>query len=265
MSVRGAASAGAGRFNSPRRELGISGFDWRSIDGGIGMNGPWSALGTLPNRRTRKGRRREHSPIVEISLAKPAGTTELKSIFPWRRRSTTKGLAMPGVARGRVPCHATWMFGPGTGRIGSGSNRFGCSVHGLQTNSYRVKPRGVFGRCEANQWQLPAAKRGKPGACGQKARGFRVNQRFGLLPERRKAGTNLLRFSAPRHAPVCVRRSSILSGNLPVPLSRSSRRRTGVRTRSRLDIAAGPSCPPRDAPRRRPSRPSGSSRRCSRR
>jgi predicted transposase YbfD/YdcC len=75
------------------------------------MSTLWSALESLPDRRTKKGRRYSLSSIVTLSLAAMlSGANDLRAIFRWGRRLTPKSLEMLGIDRGRAPCHATYHY-----------------------------------------------------------------------------------------------------------------------------------------------------------
>ena len=71
----------------------------------------WTALESLPDRRTLKGRGYSLASIVGVSFAAMlSGANDLRSIWRWGRRLTPKGLAMLGIDRGRAPCHATYHY-----------------------------------------------------------------------------------------------------------------------------------------------------------
>ncbi len=68
----------------------------------------WEALESLPDRRTRKGRRYSLASIVTLSLAAMlSGANDLLAIRRWGQRLTPKALETLGITRGRVPAHAT--------------------------------------------------------------------------------------------------------------------------------------------------------------
>ena len=71
----------------------------------------WTALESLPDHRTAKGRRYSLASIVGLSLsAMLSGANDLRAIWRWGCRLTPKGLAMLGIERGRAPCHATYHY-----------------------------------------------------------------------------------------------------------------------------------------------------------
>lgn len=71
----------------------------------------WTALESLPDRRTLKGRRYSLASIVGLSFAAMlSGANDLRAIWRWGRRLTPQGLAMLGIARGCAPCHATYHY-----------------------------------------------------------------------------------------------------------------------------------------------------------
>jgi predicted transposase YbfD/YdcC len=75
------------------------------------MSTLWAALESLPDRRTKKGRRYSLASIVTLSLAAMlSGANDLRAIFRWGRRLTPKSLEMLGIDRGKAPCHATYHY-----------------------------------------------------------------------------------------------------------------------------------------------------------
>jgi predicted transposase YbfD/YdcC len=75
------------------------------------MSTLWAALESIPDCRTKKGRRYELASVVTLSLAAMlSGANDLKAIFRWGRRLTPKGLKMLGIERRKAPCHATYHY-----------------------------------------------------------------------------------------------------------------------------------------------------------
>jgi hypothetical protein len=71
----------------------------------------WEALCSVPDHRTRKGRRYPLASILGISLAAMlSGANDLAAIYRWGRRLTPKGLAAFGITRRRAPCHSSYHY-----------------------------------------------------------------------------------------------------------------------------------------------------------
>ncbi len=73
----------------------------------------FEALSSIPDHRTRKGRRFPLAAILAIALAAMlSGANDLKAIFRWGRRLSPKALQALGVdpKRKRAPCHATYHY-----------------------------------------------------------------------------------------------------------------------------------------------------------
>lgn len=71
----------------------------------------WEALGRVPDRRTRKGRRYELRALILLALAAMlAGANDLLAIHRFARRLSPKALEMLGITRGRAPAHATLHY-----------------------------------------------------------------------------------------------------------------------------------------------------------
>ena len=75
------------------------------------MMGLWQALESLPDKRTKKGRRYSLASIVGISMAAMlSGANDLRAIYRWGRRLNAAGLQSFGITRERAPCHATYHY-----------------------------------------------------------------------------------------------------------------------------------------------------------
>lgn len=73
----------------------------------------FAALQSVPDHRTRKGRRFPLAAILAISLAAMlSGANDLMAIFRWGRRLSPKALQALGVdeKRKKAPCHATYHY-----------------------------------------------------------------------------------------------------------------------------------------------------------
>ena len=73
----------------------------------------FAALQSIPDHRTKKGRRFPLAAILAISLAAMlSGANDLMAIFRWGRRLSPKALQALGVdeKRKKAPCHATYHY-----------------------------------------------------------------------------------------------------------------------------------------------------------
>ena len=73
----------------------------------------YGRLQSLPDHRTKKGRRFPLAAILTISLAAMlSGANDLMAIFRWGRRLSPAALQALGVAKKRrkAPCHATYHY-----------------------------------------------------------------------------------------------------------------------------------------------------------
>jgi predicted transposase YbfD/YdcC len=69
----------------------------------------WDVLGSIADRRGRKGRQFPLQVILAIAIAAMlAGANDLRAIFRWGRRLKPEALALFGI--GRAPCHATYHY-----------------------------------------------------------------------------------------------------------------------------------------------------------
>jgi hypothetical protein len=69
----------------------------------------WSVLGSIVDRRGRKGRQFPLQAILAIAIAAMlAGANDLRAIFRWGRRLKPEALALFGIER--APCHATYHY-----------------------------------------------------------------------------------------------------------------------------------------------------------
>lgn len=69
----------------------------------------WAVLGTIADRRGRKGRQYPMQPLLAIAIAAMlAGANDLKAIFRWGRRLKPEALALFGLAKS--PCHSQWFY-----------------------------------------------------------------------------------------------------------------------------------------------------------
>lgn len=73
----------------------------------------FAALESIPDHRTKKGRRFPLAAILAISIAAMlSGANDLIAIFRWGRRLSPKALQALGVdkKRRKAPCHATYHY-----------------------------------------------------------------------------------------------------------------------------------------------------------
>jgi hypothetical protein len=71
----------------------------------------WGALGSVADRRTRKGRRYSLPSLILLALAAMlAGANDLLAIHRFARRLPPKALNALGITRGRGPAHATLHY-----------------------------------------------------------------------------------------------------------------------------------------------------------
>ena len=69
----------------------------------------WDVLGTITDRRGRKGRQLPLPAILAVAIAAMlAGANDLRAIFRWGRRLTPEALALFGLER--APCHSTYFY-----------------------------------------------------------------------------------------------------------------------------------------------------------
>ena len=69
----------------------------------------WDALGTIFDRRGRRGRQYPLQPLLAIAIAAMlAGANDLKAIFRWGRRLKPEALALFGLEK--APCHSQWFY-----------------------------------------------------------------------------------------------------------------------------------------------------------
>jgi hypothetical protein len=69
----------------------------------------WEALGTIADRRGRKGRQYPLQALLAIAVAAMlAGGNDLRAIFRWGRRLKPEALALFGLEK--APCHSQWFY-----------------------------------------------------------------------------------------------------------------------------------------------------------
>jgi hypothetical protein len=73
----------------------------------------YEALSSIPDHRTRKGRRYPLAAILAITIAAMlSGANDLRAVFRWGRRLSPKALQALGIdkKRKKAPCHATYHY-----------------------------------------------------------------------------------------------------------------------------------------------------------
>ena len=69
----------------------------------------WDVLGTIVDRRGRKGRQYPLQALLAIAIAAMlAGANDLRAIFRWGRRLKPEALALFGLEK--APCHSQWFY-----------------------------------------------------------------------------------------------------------------------------------------------------------
>lgn len=69
----------------------------------------WGVLGTIADRRGRKGRQYPLQALLAIAIAATlAGANDLRAIFRWGRRLKPEALALFGLEK--APCHSQWFY-----------------------------------------------------------------------------------------------------------------------------------------------------------
>ena len=69
----------------------------------------WDALGTIADRRGRRGRQYPLQALLAIAIAAVlAGANDLKAIFRWGRRLKPEALALFDLEK--APCHSQWFY-----------------------------------------------------------------------------------------------------------------------------------------------------------
>jgi len=91
----------------------------------------FEALSSIPDHRTRKGRRYPLAAILAITIAAMlSGANDLRAVFRWGRRLSPKALQALGVdkKRKKAPCHATYHYVLKELSLGNLTRALGCTV-----------------------------------------------------------------------------------------------------------------------------------------
>lgn len=91
----------------------------------------FEALSSIPDHRTRKGRRYPLAAILAITIAAMlSGANDLRAVFRWGRRLSPKALQALGIdkKRKKAPCHATYHYVFKELSLGNLTRALGCMV-----------------------------------------------------------------------------------------------------------------------------------------
>ncbi len=91
----------------------------------------FEALSSIPDHRTRKGRRYPLAAILAITIAAMlSGANDLRGVFRWGRRLSPKALQALGIdkKRKKAPCHATYHYVFKELSLGNLTRALGCTV-----------------------------------------------------------------------------------------------------------------------------------------
>ena len=91
----------------------------------------FEALSSIPDHRTRKGRRYPLAAILALTIAAMlSGANDLRAVFRWGRRLSPKALQALGIdkKRKKAPCHATYHYVFKELSLGNLTRALGCTV-----------------------------------------------------------------------------------------------------------------------------------------
>ncbi len=91
----------------------------------------FEALSSIPDHRTRKGRRYPLAAILAITIAAMlSGANDLRAVFRWGRRLSPRALQALGIdkKRKKAPCHATYHYVFKELSLGNLTRALGCTV-----------------------------------------------------------------------------------------------------------------------------------------
>ena len=91
----------------------------------------FEALSSIPDHRTRKGRRYPLAAMLGITIAAMlSGANDLRAVFRWGRRPGPKALQALGIdkKRKKAPCHATYHYVFKELSLGDLTRALGCTV-----------------------------------------------------------------------------------------------------------------------------------------
>jgi hypothetical protein len=110
----------------------------------------FDALSSIPDHRTRKGRRYPLAAILAITIAAMlSGANDLRAVFRWGRRLSPKALQALGVdkKRKKAPCHATYHYVLKELSLGDLTRALGCMVQMEDAPDDRLNHIAIDGKC----------------------------------------------------------------------------------------------------------------------
>jgi hypothetical protein len=110
----------------------------------------FDALSSIPDHRTRKGRRYPLAAILAITIAAMlSGANDLRAVFRWGRRLSPKALQALGVdkKRKKAPCHATYHYVLKELSLGDLTRALGCTVQMEDAPDDRLNHIAIDGKC----------------------------------------------------------------------------------------------------------------------
>jgi hypothetical protein len=110
----------------------------------------FDALSSIPDHRTRKGRRYPLAAILAITIAAMlSGANDLRAVFRWGRRLSPKALQALGIdkKRKKAPCHATYHYVLKELPLGDLTRALGCTVQMEDAPDDRLNHIAIDGKC----------------------------------------------------------------------------------------------------------------------
>jgi hypothetical protein len=110
----------------------------------------FDALSSIPDHRTRKGRRYPLAAILAITIAAMlSGANDLRAVFRWGRRLSPKALQALGIdkKRKKAPCHATYHYVFKELSLGNLTRALGCMVQMEDAPDDRLNHIAIDGKC----------------------------------------------------------------------------------------------------------------------
>jgi hypothetical protein len=110
----------------------------------------FEALSSIPDHRTRKGRRYPLAAILAITIAAMlSGANDLRAVFRWGRRLSPKALQALGIdkKRKKAPCHATYHYVFKELSLGNLTRALGCMVQMEDAPDDRLNHIAIDGKC----------------------------------------------------------------------------------------------------------------------
>jgi len=110
----------------------------------------FEALSSIPDHRTRKGRRYPLAAILAITIAAMlSGANDLRAVFRWGRRLSPQALQALGVdkKRKKAPCHATYHYVFKELSLGNLTRALGCMAQMEDAPDDRLNHIAIDGKC----------------------------------------------------------------------------------------------------------------------